>query len=60
MVDAYLAVNANFVVKQSNVSEDDDFAPVPDGYVLFGARAGTTFKWVGQRYMLGLEVQNAF
>ena len=57
--EPYLGVNAQFVDRQDNVSASSDFAPVPDGYVLLGARIGTAFKWDSQRYTLDFEVQNA-
>ncbi|MGB0646053.1 MAG: TonB-dependent receptor [Bradymonadia bacterium] len=57
--EPYVSVNAQFVARQYNVSPDADFAPVPDGYILLGARMGTAFKVEQQRYTLGVEVQNA-
>ena len=57
--EPYVSVNAQFVARQHNVSPDADFAPVPDGYILLGARMGTAFKVEQQRYTLGVEVQNA-
>ena len=56
--DSHVSVNATMVAKQNNVSPKTDFAPAPDGYALFGAKAGTSFKWRGQRYLLSLELQN--
>ena len=58
VVDSFVSLNATMVAPQYSVNPDLDFAPVPDGYVLLGASAGTTFKVDGQRYTLSAEVQN--
>ena len=52
-------MSAQFVARQYNVSPDDDFAPVPEGYTLLGGRIGTDFKFNKTRYKFGLAVQNA-
>ncbi len=57
-VDPYVSTSAQFIARQYNVSPEDDFAPVPDGYVLFGARTGAAFRFGQQRYTFDLEVQN--
>ena len=51
-------VNGTLVARQYNVSADSDFAPLPDGYALFGARASTTLWLVSGRYLLSIEAQN--
>ncbi|MBT6432056.1 MAG: TonB-dependent receptor [Deltaproteobacteria bacterium] len=56
--DSQVSVNATLVASQHNVSPDSDFAPVPDGYALFGARASTVF-YIGEgRYLFSVEMQN--
>ena len=60
MTDSFLAANAQLVARQSHVSPESDFAPIPDGYALYGASAGTTIKAAGQKYMFSMEIQNAF
>ena len=59
LIEPYLSVSAQFVARQYNVSSKADFAPVPDAYLLYGARAGTDFNVYKTRYKFGLEVQNA-
>jgi len=59
IIDSFVSVNTTMVAPQYSVNPDLDFAPVPDGYVLFGASAGTKFKSGEQRYTLSMEVQNA-
>ena len=56
---SYVTLSATMVAPQYSVNPDLDFAPVPDGYVLLGASAGTTFKAGEQRYTLSMELQNA-
>ena len=58
VVGSFVSLNATMVAPQYSVNPDLDFAPVPDGYVLFGASAGTSFKAGEQRYTLSAEVQN--
>ena len=58
MVDSKISLIATLVATQYNVSPKSDFAPVPDGYALFGASASTTFQVENQRYLLSLEIQN--
>jgi len=59
LVDSFVSLNATMVAPQYSVNPDMDFAPVPDGYVLLGASAGTTFQTGSQRYTLSMEIQNA-
>ncbi len=59
IIDSFVSVNTTMVAPQYSVNPDLDFAPVPDGYALFGASAGTKFKSGEQRYTLSMEVQNA-
>ena len=53
-----LSFNATHVARQSNVSEDRDFAPVPDAYTLLGASVSGTFEVVGHRFRCSVEAQN--
>ena len=48
------------VLKQHRVPANQDFAPAPDGYTLFGAEASATLHLGGQPLHVGLGVQNIF
>ena len=56
--DPQISFNSTFVASQYNVSPDSDFAPVPDGYTLFGLIGSTTLKIGDGRYLLSIEAQN--
>ena len=49
---------ATYIARQYSVSPESDFAPVPDGYPLFGAKASTKLYLGDGRYLVSLEVQN--
>ena len=53
-----ISVNATYIARQYSVSPESDFAPVPDGYALFGAKASTKLYLGDGRYLLSFEVQN--
>lgn len=56
----FIRLTMENVMKQQRVPANQDFAPAPGGYTLFGTEAGGAFRFGSQLLHIGLSVENLF
>ncbi|MEL6348505.1 MAG: TonB-dependent receptor [Myxococcota bacterium] len=60
MEEPELSLNVDAVAKQTRTDLNADFAPPPDGFVLFGVSAKTRLRLGEKVFRFGVEVNNLF
>lgn len=60
LTEAYFSITNLNIAQQQRVPQNSDYAPPPQGYVLFGAEAGFTLQTRAQPIMFSLSITNLF